>query len=149
MTATPGLHVGVNEKLYRNTGTYGSPVWSLINIATDVNILADKSMAEVKARLSTIVKNLPAMKTLGIEFTILGDTSVTDYDTLRDAYMNDTMIEFAVADQPIANSGCEYYRQQSYLSSFPIDQKLEDAQTAKVKADVAYTANDPSFVNVA
>jgi hypothetical protein len=145
-----GLQIGLREKLYRNTGTYGSPVWSLVSIVGDVSITADKSLAEVKARTSTFVKNLPGLKTMGIEFDLLGDTSIADYDALRNAFINDTMIEFAVADQLIATSGCEYYRQESYLSGFPIDQKLEEAQKAKVTAKVAYdAANDPSFVNVA
>jgi hypothetical protein len=148
-TAVTGLNVGVNEHLYNNTGTYGSPTWVLVTTVQDVTIGLDKSMAEVKSRLSTWVMNLPGLKTATLEFGLLGDTSITFWDTLKAAYINDTLMDFAVSDYPIANTGAEYFRSQWYINGFPIDQKLEDAQTAKVTCACAYSAtNVPNFVSV-
>jgi hypothetical protein len=139
---------GVNENLYYNSGTYGSPVWVLITTAIDVSLGLDKSKAAVKSRLNTWVMNLCGLKAGPLEFGLLGDTSVAIWDTLKAAFVNDTAVEFAVSDGLIATTGSEYFRALYYLFGFPIDQKLEEAQVAKVSADLAYTVNLPVFTTV-
>jgi hypothetical protein len=143
-----GLHVGVAERIYYNSATYNSPTWVAIAIAGDVSINLEKSMSEVKSRASSWATNLPALKSADLEFDVLGDKSNTAYDVLRDYFINDTLADFAVADQAIATTGCEYFRAQYYLSGFSIDEKLENAETAKVTAKLGYSTNAPAFVNV-
>jgi hypothetical protein len=143
-----GLHVGVNEILYRNTGTHGSPTWSAVTIARDVSLNIEKSKAEVKSRTSTWATTMPAIKSATLEFELLGDTSVAGYDAIRDYFINDTLVDFAIADQAIATSGCEYFRADFYVYGFSVDQKLEEAQVAKVTAELGYSSNAPAFVNV-
>ena len=143
-----GLRTGLNNKLYRNAGSHGSPSWTEISTAQDVGLPFDKDMAEVKARLSTWNQFLPALKSGPLDFGMLGDTSVATYDVLRDAYINDTIIDFAIADQSIVASGAEYFRADYYVKQFPLDQKLEEANAIKVSAVMAYSGNAPAFVNV-
>ncbi len=150
-----GLRTGVNEKLYRNTGSHGSPVWSEITIATDVDLPFDRSMGEVKSRTSTQVKNVAGMLTLPLDFEIISDTSNAAYAVLRDAFINATVMEFAVCDQAIASSGAMYWKQEYLLKEFSKTQKLENADMTKIKAVPSYVglsgsaATDGLWVDVA
>jgi hypothetical protein len=153
MTATPGLNVGLNQKLYKNSGTFGSPVWVLVTIAEDVALGLSTSKAEIKARVAKWVMTLPTFSVGPLTFNMIGDTSIAMYDTLKTAYMNQTLCDFAVADQAIANSGCEYFRAEMYLYKFEQSQKLEAAMDVACEADIAYSTNNiatpPAFTAVA
>ena len=143
-----GLRVGVNQKLYRNTGTWASPVWNEVTIARDVSLGLSQSKAEIKARLSGYAMTLPGIKSAPLEFDILADTSVDDYNVLRDAFINGTLIGFAVADDAIATVGTDYWKGEYYVHGFALDQKLEDAEMVKVTCDLAYSANVPIWIDV-
>lgn len=144
-----GLRVGVNQALFHNSGTYGTPTWGEVTLAKNVKLSLQKSMAEMKTRASTWISNLPAMKSVAIEFDLLADTSVAIFNTLRDAWINDTLVDLAVCDDAaIATSGADYFRAQCYLRTFDVDQQLEEGETISVTADLAYTSNAPAWVDV-
>ena len=68
-----GPKVGHKMKLYRNTGTNASPVWSEIGDVVDVSI-PDLSMglAELKRRSSDFTKNLATLiQSISIEFVLV------------------------------------------------------------------------------
>lgn len=145
-----GLRVGVNQALFYNSATYATPTWVEITAAKDVSLPLDKSMAEVKARLSTWSQNLPAMKTLAIEWDMIADTSLTPYNVLRDAFVNDTLVDLAVCDDAaIATSGADYFRSECYLDKFSVKQGLEEAEMVECSAKRAYSTNAPAWTDVA
>lgn len=144
-----GLRVGVNQALFYNSATYGTPTWVEITAAKDVSLPLDKSMAEVKARLSTWAQNLPAMKTMAIEWDMIADTSLTPYNVLRDAFINDTLVDFAVCDDAaIATVGADYFRSECYLDKFAVKQGLEDAEVVECSAKRGYSTNAPAWTDV-
>lgn len=136
-----GLRAGIADKLYRNTGSYGTPTWNEVANAIDVDLGLTKSLAEVKARASTYKKTLAGIKEVTLSFGFLGDTSDADWNVLRDAWAADTVVEFAVADDAIATSGTDYYRAEMHIKEFNYGQKLEEGNTAQVAAELAYTSN--------
>ncbi len=133
---------GVNEKLYRNTGSHASPVWSEITIASDVDLNMDKSTSEVKSRASKQVKHLAAMQQSPLDFEIVADKTNAAFNVLRNAYIADTIMEFAVCDQAIASSGAAYWKQEYLLKGFKVSQKLESHETVKVEAVPSYLGLD-------
>ncbi len=147
------LDVGLNQKLYLNTGTFGSPTWTLITIAQDVDLGLETDKSEVKSRASQFKLTLPAFGMGPLTFGLLGDTSVTIFNTLRGNYMNRTVTHLAVSDQLIAASGAVYFSGEFYIYKFPLSQKLEEAEDVNVEADLAYSANNvstpPAFTSVA
>ena len=145
-----GLGVGVNQALFYNSATYNSPVWVEITAARDVTLGLGKSKAEVKARLSTWKQTMPAIKEAPLTFDLIKDTSLAPYNVLRDAHINDTLVDLAVCDQAaIANSGCDYFRADYYLYGFSDAQKLEEVEVVSVEADLAYSAHVPAWSDVA
>lgn len=147
-----GLRVGVAQFLYRNTGTAGTPVWNPITIAKDVKLGLEYSKAEIKSRASRFNLTLPAINAGPLEFNIIGDTSVDDFIALRDAQINRTALDLAIADDAIATTGTMYFRGDYHVYGFPVDQKLEDGEEVAITCDLAYTARNvatpPSWTDV-
>lgn len=144
-----GVKVGLGCKLYYNAGTFGSPTWTLINITQDLDLNLEKGKAESKRRGNTWTKTLPVTKTGPVEFKILADTSDPTYQVLRDAFLNDTVLDVAIAEGPIATSGTEYERGDYYCYSFKRHEPLEQAASVDVALDLAEgTGRDPSFTTV-
>lgn len=143
------IYVGLDAKLYRNTGTYASPVWNEIDIASDVTLSLEKTKAEATARNSKWKRHAVGLKSASLSIKILADTGQEDYLALRNAYMNDTVLDLAIASGPITTSGTEYFRADFHIFTFPIGQPLEEIGTVEIEADLAVTANAPQFVVVA
>jgi hypothetical protein len=143
-----GLRCGLDDKLYINSGNHGAPTWIECQLVQDLNLDLEKDKAEIKARLSRWVMTLPTHKKAPVSFKILGDTSDTNYATLRDAFINDTLCDVAIADGAIATSGTEYFRADFYLYGFKKAQPLGEANTADVTMDLAYSLNTPAFTTV-
>src|SRR5262245_2768193 len=97
--------VGLNCKAYRNTGNFASPVWNEITIARDLTINLTKDDADSSVRGQTWRTRLSTLKDAQVDLNVLHDPSVDDYNVLRDAFLNDTVIDFAFADGAIATTG--------------------------------------------
>ena len=143
-----GLRAGIDDKLYRNTGSWNSPVWVLISGAIDVDLGLEYKMADVKARLSRVVQHLPTVVEGPITFKLLADTSLPEWLVLRNAFMARTLIGYAVADDFIATAGTEHWRGDYYVAKFPPKQPLEEANTVDVELSLGYSANVPLWTTV-
>lgn len=140
-----GLRTGLDDKFYINSGNYAVPTWVEVQLVADLNVDLTKELAEIKYRGSRWKKTLPSHKALALSFKMLGDTSDTNYATVRDAFINDTMLDVAVADAAIATSGTEYLRFPVYLDKFTRDQPLNGANVSDVGGQLAYDSHDPGF----
>ena len=148
-----GLRTGLDAKLYRNTGNYASPVWTLISTVIDLTHNLDKDKAEVKARSSRWVKNLFLHKKGPLDFNIIKDTADTNWATLRDGYINDVIFDMAIADDAIANTGTEYLRADFGIFGFKEGQPIAGANTTDLALDLIYGSSasnnaDPAFTTV-
>ncbi len=140
--------VGIDCRAYRNTGTYGTPTWNEITIARDVTLGLDKDEAEASIRGVRWKMRLPTLKDAQITLEILHDPSVDDYNVLRDAYLNDTVLDIALADGVIATTGTQYFRSDQYVFGFTRKEPLTDALTVEIPLKLAYSVNAPVFVTV-
>lgn len=144
-----GLRVGLKGYLYYNAGTYNSPSWTAISIVNDKVMLGlEKTMAAFVCRGSTFEENLPLIKKAPLSWKMLSDTSDSVHDVLRDMFINDTVADLAFADDAIATSGTRYWRADYYLSKFPMDQPLDQANNVEVEAVLARSSNSRSFTTV-
>ena len=146
-----GLRVGVNQALFYNSATYASPTWVEVAAAIDVALDITRTMAEIKARSSIWIGHLPAMAEAPLTFDMIGDTSLTPFNVIRDAVIAGTLVDFAVCDDAaIATSGADYFRADYYLDSFGLKQGLEDGEKVDVKGVLAYSAaHTPAWTDVA
>ena len=143
------VRAGIDCQMYRNTGTYGTPVWNSITITRDATLGLDKGKPEAKDRQSRWKRHWFALKTGPISFNILADPAVDDYDVLQDAYLNDTILDLAFANGAIATSGTRYFRADYGVYGFSQGQPLEDMETVDCEVDIVYSATAPTKVTVA
>src|SRR6187431_2263177 len=94
--------LGLNAKLYRNTGTFGTPVWDLISNVRDLRLNLEKGEADVTTRGGNGWEQVVAtLKSATIEWGMLWDTADTDFTAIRTSFLSDTTIEFLVLDGPV------------------------------------------------
>jgi hypothetical protein len=142
---TVAAKTGLNHVFLRNSGTYGSPVWNVINVVKDLTLGLKKVMADAAARVSSVKQKLPNLKEIDLEYEIIRDTAGPDFVVLQNAYWNDTTLDIAVADGPIATSGTRYFRCDTVLSDFSEKQPLENTVMVSVKHEPVYSSNVPGF----
>ncbi len=135
--------LGLEAKLYRNTGTYGIPVWEEIEDAQDVSLNLEAGEAEAKRRGGGgWAETIAALKGASIEFGLLYRSSNTDFTALRDAYLNRTAIDILVLDGDVATTGSQGLRAACHITNFSREEPLEEALTVSVTAKP--TPNDDS-----
>ncbi len=148
MTATNGIQVGLNCHTYRNTATFGSPVWVDMTGIKDTSLTITVDKAEATARVSGYKRYAAALISAPFTFNLLADCSFAEYDVLRAAVIARTISDFAFANFPIASSGTEYWHADYLLFSWKRGEPLEECATIDVEGDLAYSANAPVWTTV-
>ena len=143
-------------KLYRNTGSAGTPVWDSIDAVGDVS-LSDFNMglAELKARISNFALNLPTLiQTIALEFDLKFGLDMTTWSGLKDDFLAGTPRQYAVMDGAIATATQQGLVLPGLIENFPWDQGLEKVVDSAVRIVSAYyespagTRVDPAWLVV-
>ncbi|MBN8605070.1 MAG: hypothetical protein J0M26_28995, partial [Planctomycetes bacterium] len=91
--------LGLDAKLYRNTGVFATPVWDLIGNVRDLTLSLEAGEADVSTRSNNGWRaTVGTLKDASLEFEMVWDTADADFTAIRDAFLNNTNIEFAVMD---------------------------------------------------
>jgi hypothetical protein len=140
--------LGLDGKLYRNTGTYGTPVWNEIVDVKDLSVTIEKAEADASTRETHWKMVRGALKSASIDFSMVYDPTETDWQAIRDGFLNDTTIEFAVADGAIATVGTQYLRVSCEVMKFSTRQALAEVFTTDVSIKPCRADNPPAWVTV-
>lgn len=142
--------LGLEGKLYVNTGTYGTPVWDEIPNIVDCDIALEADEADMSNRSSGGWEMiLPSMKKATIEAEMIYDPADTDWVLIRDAWINRTLKEYAVADGAIATTGTQYLRLHAYVTKFGRKEPLREGMKSPITLRPGYSTNaNPAWVTV-
>ena len=142
--------IGYDCKLYRNTGTWGSPVWSEIDIVKDATAEAERATVEVKSRASSFVKHGSGPISVKITGQLLHDGGDAGYEAIRDAFLDKTSIDIVALDGSSATSGNQGFRAEWLVSKFARSEPLEGEVVIdfELVPDLA-SANEPTLYEVA
>ena len=141
--------LGMNAKLYRNTGTYGTPTWNEITNVRDVTLNMDTEEADVSTRANAGWGAVSvAIKNAALEFEMVWDTADDDFTAIKDAYFNGTNIDLAAMDGDITVSGKQGLRAVFTVTGFSRQEPLKDALKVSVTLKPAYSANAPIWYTV-
>ena len=139
--------IGLDAKLYRNTGTWAVPTWVEITSAREVTLNLEKAMAEVMSRASQWKRVLPALKDASVEFELLYDGADDSFTAVKDAWLAGTHIDLAIMDGDITVAGTQGFRAEMHIASFSRAEPLEEPLTASVTVrPAADTTNDPEWM---
>lgn len=137
--------LGLNGKLYRNTGTFGSPSWAEVSNVRDLTLSDSMSEADVTRRASggwreTVV----TLREASIDFDMVNVSGDTQLAAIRSAYNSRAAVEFAIMDGDIAVAGSRGIRATCQVVKFELSQELENAQMYSITIKPSPAANPPS-----
>lgn len=145
--------LGLDAKLYRNTGTFAAPSWDAIGNIRDLTLNLETGEADVSTRANNGWRaTVSTLKDASLEFEMVWDTADSDFGAVRDAFLNNSTVEFAVMDGLITgagSTGSQGLRATFRIASFSRNEALEEAITVSVTAKPTYSANPPSWMTVA
>lgn len=143
------LKLGMQAKLYRNTGTYTTPTWVLIPNVKDLTLNLESGEADVTTRANSGWRaSVATLKDASVEFEMVWDTEDTNFTAIRQAYFSNSSIEMAIMDGAIDSSGSQGLRATFSITKFTRNEPLEEAITVSVTAKPTYAANPPEWMTV-
>lgn len=141
------IKLGMEAKLYRNTGTYASPTWVEMQNVKDLTLNLEASEADVTTRGNAGWRaTIAALKDGSIEFEMVWDTEDTDFTALKNAFFDGTPIELAVMDGDMSAAGTQGLRAVCRILNFTRTESLEEALTVSVTAKPTYSTAPPSWL---
>jgi hypothetical protein len=134
--------IGLDCKLYRNTGTYASPTWNEIANVADVTVQLSKGEADTSTRASGWKTRKGTLKDASIDFQLKFVPGDTDFAALLASYTGNSSIELLALDGLLATTGSQGLRAVCEVFNFQQGQPLEGAVAFDVSAKPT-----PSFAN--
>ena len=145
------VRLGLKGKLYRNTGTYATPVWDEIKNVKDLTLTMEKGEADVSTRGNDGWRAIiGTLKEASIEFQMVYDTADLDFQALQTCWFSDTAIELAIMDGAmVAASGVDKsqgLRALFSIQTFSRSEALEEAMMTDVSIKPTYSTNAPAWI---
>lgn len=142
-----GPRAGIECKLYFNAAvaaTFSVASPTLITEVKDLNVTLNKTKIDITSRASRWKAAIPGAFDIGINFSLQynADPNDTVFTTLRQAFLADTILHWAVMDNIVASpgpSGSQGITLPGIIYEFPIDQPLEDGMKIDIAVSLART----------
>lgn len=142
--------LGLNAKLYRNTGTYATPTWTEFKNVVDLTASDEMEEADVTTRGSNgFGAYEPTIRNLGLEFQMVNKAGDSDLAAIRTAYGTRASLDLQILEGPIGESGVTGVRGRYKVFTLSNGQELRNAQTLDVTLKPCSDANPPEEVTIA
>lgn len=136
--------LGYQCKLYFDTASYASPVWSEVTNCRDATLNLEVADADVTTRGNNGWKaTIPTLKDASIDFGMIMDSTDTNFTTVRQAFINGTPIYVAAMTGGIAVTGSEGLWALMMVSKFTRNEQLTEAVTFDVTLKPTYSPSYP------
>jgi len=147
-----GVKLGLDARLYLNSGTYASPTWSGLNNVRDLTLNLETGEADVSTRANEGWRaTVSTLKDASLEFELVIDPEDSGFTSIVNAFLQNEPVEFVVLDGPISGEGSvgsQGLRASFRIASFSRNEALEEAVTASVTAKPTYSENAPVWMTV-
>jgi hypothetical protein len=141
------IKLGMDAKLYRNTGSFATPVWNLVPNVRDLTLSLETGEADVTTRGNNGWRaTMATLKDASVEFEMIWDTEDEDFTAVRNAFLNNTPLELAILDGLVTVIGSQGLRASFMITSFTRNEPLEEAITVSVSAKPTYSTNPPAWM---
>jgi predicted secreted protein len=136
--------LGLDAKVYRNTGTYGSPTWTEWDWIKETTLSLSKSEADATTRANGGWRAIVgALKDGSIEITGPHDTADAQYLAAYRAFYLDTVFDLAIVDGPIATVGTRGLRASFMVTALDRGDPLEDVKTTSMTLKITKADDAP------
>lgn len=134
--------LGMNAKIYQ--GPADTALGSLTEMANvkDVTLGLSASEADVTSRANSGWKAIAAaLREASVEFAMVWKTGDAGFTAVKDAFLNSTVLELAVLDQPRATSGAQGLKGNFAITAFNREEPLEGPIMVSVTAKMTKFAS--------
>lgn len=140
--STASVVLGLNAKLYRNTGTQQSPTWTDIANIKDLTLNLEKGEADATTRASSGWRQTVAtLKEASVEFEMVWDPSDQGFQAIQEAFFNNTALDLAIMDgtlPPSTGQTVQGLRADWAVTKFSRNEPLEEVLTVSVTLKPTY-----------
>lgn len=147
--STAQVILGLDARLYRNTGTSQNPTWVAINNVKDLTITIEKGEADATTRASGGWKQtVPTIKDATVEFEMVWDPSDAGFTAIQTAFFNNEGIELAAMDGPLPppqGKTVQGLRALFGVQKFSRNEPLEEVLTVSVTLKPTYGSTPQWF----
>ena len=141
------IQLGMNAKLYRNTGTFAVPTWSEIKNVRDLTLNLESGEADVTTRGNNGWRaTVATLRDASVEFEMVWDTGDAEFEAIKDAYFNNSSVTLGVFDQDNTVTGAQGLHAVMTVSSFSRNEALEEAITVSVSVKPTFSTDAPEWL---
>lgn len=141
--------LGLSGKVYRNTGTYGSPTWNEIPNVKDLTLSLEKDESDATTRAGSGWKQTVAtLKDASIEWDMIWDPTDADFTALRDSFLNNTTLDLMVLDGANTVTGNQGLRADMQVFNLSREENLTEVMMVKITVKPTFSANAPTWYTV-
>lgn len=138
--------IGINCKLYRNSGTFGSPTWTEMPEVQDLRLVINIGEADVTTRGGNGWEQIAAvLKSASIEFGLLNVPTSANVAALVNAAIGLTPIELLCLDGAYNVAGSKGLRASCGLFNVTRTEELRTATRFEMAAKPTYSVNAPTW----
>ena len=142
-----GVRLGLDAKLFRNAASYDTPDWQELKNVKDLTLNVEAGEADASTRGNGGWRAiLASLKDGSIEFEMVWDTADAGFTAIKDAFFNNTPIEFAALDGDVATAGSQGLRATMAITNFSRNEPLEEAITVSITAKPTYSEHPPEWM---
>lgn len=142
---------GFKGKIYLNTGTYGTPVWSELTQCKDVKVNAEFGEFDTSIRLGGgIEMSEPVLLKLGLDGMVKSDEADTNgFLLMETSTLTRAAMDVLILDASNATNGARGYRVDMKNFKFPEDQGNDKILFREFSLKPCLSVNAPSKAVVA
>lgn len=118
--------LGIKCKCYRNTGTWGTPVWDEIKNISDFQIDPKWAFGEAKIRATRVSMVAPTTLTCAVTGKMLKDNADTDFIAFNTAFQTAASLDLLILDGAKDFAGADGVRGYFYLEGWTESQGTGD-----------------------
>jgi hypothetical protein len=141
--------LGKDAKLYRNTGSYGTPTWNECDNVKDLSLTLTKAEYDATRRASGGWREtIGTIKDIEVSFNAVYSPTDADITAFKTAYLNNATIEIWVLSGVRTDAEAEGPRMTCHVVEMSREEQLEGGQELTIKLKPAPNANAaPAWTN--
>lgn len=128
------MKIGLNAKLYRNTGSFAMPTWVEVTNIQDLDLVDSMDEFDATTRGSGgMAESEPTVRNIEVTFNMKNNAD-TNMIAFRTAYATRASVDLQILDGPIATVGSHGVRGRFKFHEFGKPQNLRDGQMLNLRA---------------
>jgi predicted secreted protein len=140
------ITLGKDATLHRSSTFTGFDSWNELKNVRDLTLSLEAGEADVTTRGNDGWRaTVATLKDGVIEFEMVWDTADADFTAIRNAFISNSPIAFAVVIGELGTSEAEGFSAMYMITGFTRNEPLEEAITVSVTAKPTYSARPPGW----